>query len=443
MLELLKQLITSGQNFTMEGMVPRQLHANPKQGRITIIKGARRTGKSCMQVQLMDQLERKGVNRKNMVHIDFSDARLRSLRRSSLSIILKAYRELYPNFNPNKEKLWFLLDEVQRVNNWPMFILETKEQISADFCLTSSTCNLLDRLDAQVFINSCDCYELFPFNFSEYLAIRGSKIITPTNDRERLFLKGLFERYLASGGMPTLVFTYDEDQRMQLMQRYVSGVIPSEIFDQHMITNPQAFTDCMFHILSHIMQTFTLRQLNNFLASCGHECHEEEVRNYLQYLSDSYFIMGVFEYSQEEPGTSRKRWKVLALDHNLSKCVSEETEFHNLNFIKNIVFMSLRQYVTELYFYRCKDGSEIDFYHPNFQGKPYFLMVCDEFVPDSPQYISMMDTLCTGLDEVPGSQGVVVANTLESSTCEYGGKTIPQYPINVFLIYMDTHIPKK
>lgn len=438
MLDLLMTMIAEGQQPLTDQLVERQLQMTPRPGRITVIQGVRRCGKSAFQQQFMDDLIKGGIPAERLVHIDFSDSRLRTLRRAPLNIILKAYQSLYPDFDMKKDKTYFFLDEIQRVSNWPTFIMEIKQGLNCEIFLTASTQTLFTREDTAVLRPDCDIYELFPFSFLEFLRLRGVHPHNPPQDKELPFLRHMFERYMEFGGFPMAILTYNDAHRLQRLQNYVSGTICSELFQHYHISNPMAFSDLAHHLLGHVSQTFTSRQIINFLRSNGHDCDERLVFDYMQWMKDFYFITGMEEACR--PGDEGQRdphWRILSIDHSLSRAVSPETEYRLDGFLRNAVAMSLRHTTPVLHYYRCDSGAEVDFDVSPFGKRRLLIQVRDQLKYGTPEWENATNALAEAMYELDLKEGYLVTNDDQIETWIVNGKVIQQVPAYRFILHLN------
>lgn len=438
MFDLLKKLIVEGQQASNDQLIERQLKITPQPGRITVIQGVRRCGKSTVQRQIMNDLMQEGVPATSLIHIDFSDSRLRTLRQAPLDIILKAYRSLNPDRDLKKEKTYFFLDEVQRVNYWPSFIIDTRQRLNCEVFLTASARTLFDRVDTAVLRPECDIYELFPFSFLEYLHMRGVNPHDPPQDKEWPLISHMFTRYLEFGGFPMNILTYDKESRLQRLQNYVSGIICTELFQHYHIEDPMAFSDLAHHLLSHISQTFTSQQLVNFMKRNGHPCDEQLIHDYLKWMKDFYFISGLEEMCRHGDEKLRDpHWRILSVDHSLSRAVTPDSEFRLDGYLRNIVALSLRHTTPVLHYYRCDSGAEVDFCVSPFGKRTLLIQVRDQLKYGSPEWEHTTNALAEAMYELDIKEGFLVTNEDETRTWIVNGKVIQQIPAYQFVLHLN------
>ena len=82
---------------------------------ITVITGVRRSGKSTLMYQMVDNLIKKGINPKQILFVNLEDKKLINL---GLEDIYNMYKE---SLNPDK-KAYIFLDEIHKKSGWEQWI---------------------------------------------------------------------------------------------------------------------------------------------------------------------------------------------------------------------------------------------------------------------------------------------------------------------------------
>src|SRR4030065_394326 len=96
--DILKGIIRDFHIETPSGLFDRDIDVPLSSDKIISLVGVRRSGKTSFLFNLIEKLVNKGVDRKNILYLNFEDERL-DLKTSELDLILQAYRELYPDIN--------------------------------------------------------------------------------------------------------------------------------------------------------------------------------------------------------------------------------------------------------------------------------------------------------------------------------------------------------
>ena len=133
-------------------------------GKVVVLVGIRRSGKTFLLLETMRRLIAAGVDRRQLVHLSFEDDRLHPLRVEDYDLILQAHGELYPEFT-NRPR-YFFFDEVQAAPGWERFVRRLHDTRAGAVFLTGSSSHLLSREIATGLRGRCLAYEVFPLSFA-------------------------------------------------------------------------------------------------------------------------------------------------------------------------------------------------------------------------------------------------------------------------------------
>jgi len=156
---------------------------------IKVIMGVRRCGKSVLAHQLLKD--------RNYGYVNFDDERLIGAKTKDLNNFLEVLKEIEPDFNH------LLLDEVQNIEGWELFVNRLKRR-GYNIVVTGSNSKLLSKELATHLTGRHFSLQLYPFSFAEFLLFKDVKAeekdfyIT----EKRAGIKRLLEEYLRIGGLP-------------------------------------------------------------------------------------------------------------------------------------------------------------------------------------------------------------------------------------------------
>lgn len=170
----------------------------------TILTGMRRCGKSTLQAQLMRHQHRS-------VYCNFEDTRLFGLGPDDFTSFLTVVDNLAGAERP------VFLDEVQEVEQWQRLVRALLDRGRA-VCLTGSNASLLGRELGSKLTGRHLSFEVFPFDFAEYLAFVG-------RERSEVTLRS----YLDDGGFPLFL----QDRRDQILQELLRDVVQRDVTARH------------------------------------------------------------------------------------------------------------------------------------------------------------------------------------------------------------------
>src|SRR5690554_3530709 len=163
MKEIFKNLIRDAQERFPVKTYPRQTDIPLRSERMITITGARRTGKTYFQYQMIDKLlTQEKVDKSRILYLNLEDDRLFPMDLSKLGTLTDAYYELYPT--NRQKKVWFFLDEIQVVAGWERFVRRLDDTENCQVVLTGSSSTLLSREIATHLRGRTLSYEIFPYS---------------------------------------------------------------------------------------------------------------------------------------------------------------------------------------------------------------------------------------------------------------------------------------
>ena len=299
-----------------------------------------------------------GLTQENMLYINFEDERLSDISSDSLGEILDAYFELYPEKKP-----LIYLDEIQVVNGWEKFarrLADSKYRVM----ITGSNAKMLSSEIATTLGGRYIPKEVFPFSFREYLEYKGIEL-----DRNWIYDQGAcsqisntFDHYFTNGG---LAESFNLEDKREYLNSLCQKILLGDIVERNKVRNARAFRLLTRKLADSVMQPSSLSRLKHIIDSSGDSISLPILKDYLEYLEESYLFFSIPNMSSSisEQSTIRIRYIVNNGLLNLF-LFSGETKL-----LENIVACKLiRKYrntpeETQVYYYN--KNVEIDFCIPS------------------------------------------------------------------------------
>jgi len=141
--ETLKYVLAQSGTRPWPPATPRTLELPLDSRKVVALVGIRRSGKTYLLYETMRRLEAQGVDRRQMLYLNFEDDRLLPIQAGELDLILRAHEELYPEMAGRKKYLFF--DEVQNVPSWEIYLRRLHDTEEACLFVTGSSSHLLSR----------------------------------------------------------------------------------------------------------------------------------------------------------------------------------------------------------------------------------------------------------------------------------------------------------
>lgn len=311
-----------------------------------------------MYQDAQNMMKSPGLTQENMLYINFEDERLSDISSDSLGEILDAYFELYPEKKP-----LIYLDEIQVVYGWEKFarrLADSKYRVM----ITGSNAKMLSSEIATTLGGRYIPKEVFPFSFREYLEYKGIEL-----DRNWIYDQGAcsqisntFDHYFTNGG---LAESFNLEDKREYLNSLCQKILLGDIVERNKVRNARAFRLLTRKLADSVMQPSSLSRLKHIIDSSGDSISLPILKDYLEYLEESYLFFSIPNMSSSisEQSTIRKRYIV---DNGLLNLFlfSGETKL-----LENIVACKLiRKYrntpeETQVYYYN--KNVEIDFCIPS------------------------------------------------------------------------------
>jgi predicted AAA+ superfamily ATPase len=369
-LELLP-LILDHQNYFQNSpdIIPRSIPVSLclDGSEINLIFGALHTGKTVFLKQVA------GLLQGPKVYINFEDSRFGDLRPENLQEIEEIAAEFCRKGSEDEEGLEteeksdnekpaeavsYFLDEIQYAPGWEDWVDRLQNDGARVFITSSSASSVYQNISSR-FENRIRILKLPLFSFKEYLTLKGLRVpkpnfLTPSRCDEMLCL---FLRYFENGGFPDIIKNND----YRLSRKYYEEILQKEIIDRHNIQDPEGLKRLAVFLISNMSSEYSMDKLKkvSWIDS------EDTIRNYLDYLEDSFLLYRVPMFNHlSEKGTEKENedgapCKVYAGDTGFFKSVFPHyPDSLGLRF-ENLVFLELLRQGKQVSYFR--DRRECDF----------------------------------------------------------------------------------
>lgn len=337
--ETLKYVLAQTSQRAMPSTTPRTLTLPTDSGKVVALVGIRRSGKTYLLYATMRKLESRGVDRRQMLYLNFEDDRLLPIQAGELDLILRAHEELYPDVADQKKYIFF--DEIQNAPSWETYLRRLHDTEDVSLYVTGSSSHLLSRDIATGLRGRSVSYEVFPLSFEEFLRFRGLEYEPYSRISESRMAAALLD-YLATGGLPEVVLA-DEALRPRILKEYVDILFYRDLVERHRIANPLLMRRLLRHCLGNPASLFNVHKLYQYFRSQGLSLSKDTLYNYLGYLEESFvvFTLPVAERSLRKQAMNPK--KLHAIDWSLAYPFVTEPSLDRGKKLETAVFLHWRR----------------------------------------------------------------------------------------------------
>lgn len=416
----------------METGVNRKLYLDVLEGRlpselIKVIIGARRSGKSYIMRQLAKWLiEKKKVDKSNILIINFEDPRLTGL---STKLIQQAFDVYLETYKP-KGKIYVFLDEVQEIPRWEKWVRMMQELDKANIIVSGSNSKLLSSELATVLTGRHLDMTVLPLSFREFLKFRKLEIKNNLelirNDTE---LKSLLGEFLKFGSFPLVVL--GQDKKYALLS-YFDDVVNKDLIKRYKIRKTEEIKSLIKLYLSNISSPITFSSSGKFLNMSA-----LSVERFSAYLETSYLVFFLKRFSFKIKEQEKSPRKVYAVDTGLANNVGFQFSANSGRLAENLVFLELkrRSYLNpwmEIYYWKSLTHEEVDFLVKEDTKVKELIQVCWD-IQDMSTKKRETKALLKAMDEFKLKKGLIITEDHEGEE-KVDGKKIQYVTLRKWLL---------
>jgi predicted AAA+ superfamily ATPase len=410
----ISQLIDDFQEWELPGPVSREASLPEVKGKADVVIGMRRTGKTWFCYQKIKERLSAGVQKKQILYINFEDDRLLDFTVDHFQDVLDVYFGKYPE---NRSGVcYFILDEIQRIDRWEIFIRRLLDTENVQVYLTGSSSKLLSTEIATSLRGRSISTEIFPFSFNEFLNCRQrfNKKPETFGAKTAATLRKAVRDYLAIGGFPE-VQTLERNLRIEILQGYIDSVLLKDVVERHHVSNILVLKYLVRHIVNAPGGKFSINKFYNTMKSMSIKCTKNNLYEYLDHLTDAFLFSKVSIHSRSEKSRLVNPSKIYAIDTGLLNAMTFRHTADKGRLLENMVFMHLRRHRYDVEYVNTKSGYETDFLVRNkLSGDAQLVQVCWD-MSDQKTFDRELRGLKSAMQEFKISSGTIVTWDDESS----------------------------
>lgn len=341
-------------------------------GQVLVITGVRRSGKSFLMKQLASSLHKEGIEKKNILFINFEDPRWLKRDAALLFDIFETYREL---MQPG-EKPYIFLDEVQEVDGWERWVRTMHELNKATLIVSGSNAKLLGYESGTVLTGRHLDIDVYPLSFREFLSFKGIQSVSDLEDAS--MVRGCLREYLAKGSFPALAFL--QDGLKEWFLDYYEDVLEKDVIKRFKIRKTEELKTLLNFYMSNISKLSTFNSVAKFL-----KISPDTAEKFTAYFEQSYLLFFMKRFSFGFKKQQKSPRKIYSVDTVLAGSIGFRMSDDFGRVAENIVYLEyLRRKIfnpgQELFYWKDeqsgRDGREVDFVVKNGNHILEIVQVC-------------------------------------------------------------------
>lgn len=358
---------------------------------IKVITGIRRSGKSTLLKQIIDELKEIGVNKEKIIYINFEDIEMSFIKND---MDLNAYVKKQIK---DDEKYYLFFDEIQNVIDWEKAVNSFKATKNVSIFITGSNSNLLSGELATLLAGRYVSFKIQPFSFKEVCELKGIE--------DKGEIEKAFEDYIKWGGMPQRFYFKDEQETKNYLMDLYDSIVVKDIITRYKVKDVELLNKILEYLMSTPAQQFSVTNIVNYLKNENRNCSNETLYNYLSYITNSFIMSKAKRYDIKGKRVLSTNDKYYLTDLGLGQVKSSIKTKGKGSVLENIVYNELINRGYEVLVGKS-DSSEIDFIASYFDEKIYvqvaYILADDDVVErefgafkniedNYPKYVLTMD----------------------------------------------------
>ncbi len=315
---------------------------------VKVITGIRRSGKSTLLKLLQNKLEKRGVNKENIIYINFESMKFYIIRTS------KTFYDYVIELTASKSRVYLFFDEIQLVDKWEEAINSFLVDLNADIFVTGSNSNMLSSELSTLLTGRYVQFRLYPLSLNEM--IRFQKKLENESNKVTLGWK-----YIREGGFPAIhVADYDEDTSYMIINDIYDSIVLREVVQRYGIRNVELLNRIMKYIMDNVRNTFSAKSISDYFKSQYRKVDITTIYNYIDALVSSFIIEKVNRYDVHGKEILKTQEKFYLADQGIQHAVFGYRDRNISGVLENIVYNELVRRGYSVFIGKVKD-KEIDF----------------------------------------------------------------------------------
>ncbi len=323
---------------------------------IKVLIGIRRSGKSVILRQIIDEIKKSGVDDNHIIYINFEDYDYEEYTNP------KKLNSYIKTKITDEKKYYIFFDEIQNVREWEKVVNSLRATGNNSIFITGSNSDLLSSDLATHIAGRYISFKITPFTFKEVCEL--------LNLTDRRDIENAFKDYVKWGGMPQRFMQKDDMSKKAYLNDIYDSIIVKDIVKRFNVKDIDLLNRIIIYVLTTPAQLFSPDSLRKYMLSESRTVSLETLYNYLDYITRANLISKAERYDVRGKRILTGKYKYYLTDLGFTNIMSEGRKEQMGAYLENIVFNELisRGYNVKI---GTLDKGEIDFIATRFDEKIY------------------------------------------------------------------------
>lgn len=334
----------------------KQIRPFYNQDLIKVLIGIRRSGKSVILTQIIDELKKKETDDEHIIYMNFEDFDYEEYTDP------KKLNKYVKEKIKDDKKYYIFFDEIQNVDSWEKVVNSFRATKNTSIFITGSNSDLLSSDLATHIAGRYVSFKITPFTFSEVCELLN---ITDKSD-----LDETFNDYIKWGGMPQRFMQSDDTSKKTYLSDIYDSIVIKDIVKRFNIKDIDLLNRIVTYILTTPAQTFSPESLKKYFESESRGVSLETLYNYLDYIVRANLVSKAERYDIRGKRILTGKYKYYLTDLGFTNILSDGKKEQLGAYLENIVYNELIARGYNVNIGNLENG-EIDFIATRFEEKIY------------------------------------------------------------------------
>lgn len=312
---------------------------------IKIIYGLRRSGKSVILTQIIDEIKQNGISEEQIIYINFESLDYSFIKNA------KDLNDYIKSITKNKSRYYVFLDEIQKVEEFEKGINSLRITNQFSIFITGSNSKMTFLELSTDLSGRYVSFRVQPLTFKEIVEFKNIK----KEDYKKLLLD-IFEW----GCLPQR-FSFDNERaKLNYISDVYDSILLKDVVERLNIKDITSFNKILQYVLETEGKEFSANNVLNYLKNEHHEIATDTLYNYLEAICSTFIMNKVYRYDIQGKSVLKTLNKYYASDLGVKKIKTNNKEVNYSISLENIVYNDLIAKGYEVYIGKTKKG-EVDF----------------------------------------------------------------------------------
>ena len=312
---------------------------------IKILCGLRRSGKSVILEQIIEEIRESGIKDDHIIYINFE-----SLDYSNITNAFEL-NDFIKSFVNDKDTYYVFLDEVQKVSDFEKAINSLRITNQFSIFITGSNSKMTFLELSTDLSGRYVSFRVNPLSFREVVELTNTK-----KENYKKLLLDIFEW----GTLPQRFMFENIASRENYILDVYDSILLKDVVDRLGITGITSFNKILQYILETETREFSANNVLKYLEENNNKIATDTLYKYLEALCSTFIVNRVYRYDIKGKNVLKSLNKFYATDLGVKKIKTNSKEINYSQAFENVVYNELINKGYEVFVGKTIKG-EIDF----------------------------------------------------------------------------------